>query len=144
MTQGWSAVDPVVLHPDLLLQDALILPAANISCWQLTAVSPTEHCSQPQGYTLPRATTLPRRQPIATTDWLWRPHPFATMWHNYKELSSLQGSPKDDLKPQLQPCCWLASHLDQSCLPHILTSICPKSTPLAFFCLRICFQGNSK
>ena len=32
MAQGWAAVDPVVLHPDLLLEDALILPDANISC----------------------------------------------------------------------------------------------------------------
>lgn len=128
--QGWAAMGPVVLHPDLLLGDALILSVANISCWQLRAVSSTEHCHQPQGLTLPRATTLPRGQPTATTDCLWKPDPFASVWHNYKGLSVLQGSSKDDPKPRLQPSCWLASHSDLSCFPHILTSICPKGTPL--------------
>ena len=92
-------------------------PAANISCWQLRAVSLTERCPQPQGYTWPGAMTLSREQPQAMAGW-FRIMKTRSLW--------------DELKPQSQPCSWLVSHSDQPCLLCVLVSVCPKSTSLAF------------
>lgn len=90
-------------------------------------MSLAEYCPQAQGYASLKTMPLPRKQPTAMTCW-WRVMKaglFASMQDNYEALSHLQGSSKDDLKPQRQPPCWLPSHSIQFCLPRRLTSICP-------------------
>lgn len=43
MIQGWAARDVMALHPDLLVRASVLTPpVANISHWQLTAVSVTD------------------------------------------------------------------------------------------------------
>lgn len=150
MVQGLAAMDSTQTSSYGPFPQALCVftpPYANICHWQYTVVSLTEHCPQPQGHALLKAMPLPEGSPQPWLVVVMKARPFVSMWDNCEGLSHRQASSKDELKLQSHPCCWLASHSNQSCLLHVLTSICPRSTPLhTQFCiqlsLRICFQRN--